>query len=51
VVDGFENALIAVVEPLVRRGLVTRAGKTRTEKRARVKPRGSVSELVAEQRR
>jgi prevent-host-death family protein len=39
------------VEALARRGLITEPGKPRTDRRARVKPRGSVSELVAEQRR
>jgi prevent-host-death family protein len=36
---------------LVRRGLVTPPNKSRQVRRARVKPRGSVSDLVAEQRR
>jgi prevent-host-death family protein len=36
---------------LVRRGLVTAPTKSRRSKRPRVKSRGSVSELVAEQRR
>lgn len=39
------------LDELVRRGLVTRPGKPRGARRPRVKPRGSVSELVAEQRR
>jgi prevent-host-death family protein len=36
---------------LVRRGLVRLPDKPRTARQARVKPRGSVSDLVAEQRR
>ncbi len=36
---------------LVRRGLVTPSDRPRTARRARVKARGLVSELVAEQRR
>jgi prevent-host-death family protein len=36
---------------LVRRGLVTPPDRPRTARRARVKARGLVSELVAEQRR
>lgn len=36
---------------LVRRGLVQLPNKPRTTRQARVKPRGSVSDLVAEQRR
>jgi prevent-host-death family protein len=39
------------LDELVRRGLVTPAARSRRAKRPRVKPRGSVSELVAEQRR
>lgn len=36
---------------LVRRGLVTPPGRRRTARRAQVKARGPVAELVAEQRR
>lgn len=39
------------LEDLVRRGLVTPPGRPRRERRARVKARGSVSDLVTEQRR
>jgi prevent-host-death family protein len=39
------------VEELVRRGLITRPTKPRAPKRPRAKPRGSVSDLVSEQRR
>jgi prevent-host-death family protein len=39
------------LDELVRRGLVTPADRPRTPRQARVKARGSVSELVAEQRR
>lgn len=39
------------LEELVRRGLVTAPKASRRSKRPRVKSRGSVSELVAEQRR
>lgn len=39
------------LEDLVRRGLVTLPGQPRTPRQARVKAHGSVSELVAEQRR
>lgn len=39
------------LQELVRRGLVTLPQRPRTAKRARVKARGSVSDLVAEQRR
>jgi len=39
------------LEQLVRRGLITPPTGPRRAKRARVKPRGSVSDLVAEQRR
>ncbi len=39
------------LEELVRRGLVMPPGRPRSPRRARVKARGSVSELVAEQRR
>jgi prevent-host-death family protein len=39
------------LEDLVRRGLVTLPGRPRSARQARVKARGSVSELVAEQRR
>jgi prevent-host-death family protein len=39
------------LQELVRRGLVTPPSRQRTARRARVKAGGSVSELVAEQRR
>jgi len=39
------------LEDLVRRGLVTPPDRPRGARRARVKARGSVSDLVAEQRR
>lgn len=39
------------LDELVRRGLVTRPGKSRDARRPRAKPRGSVSDLVAAQRR
>ena len=39
------------LEELARRGLITPPARSRSEKRARVRPRGPVSELVAEQRR
>jgi prevent-host-death family protein len=39
------------LEDLVERGLVTLPGRARSERRARIDARGSVSELVAEQRR
>jgi prevent-host-death family protein len=39
------------LDELARRGLITPPARSRSEKRARVKPRGSVSDLVAEQRR
>jgi prevent-host-death family protein len=39
------------LQDLVRRGLVTPPDRPRDRRRARVKARGSVSELVAEQRR
>jgi prevent-host-death family protein len=39
------------LEDLVRRGLVTAPKASRRSKRPRVKSRGSVSELVGEQRR
>jgi prevent-host-death family protein len=39
------------LQELVRRGLVTAPSHQRTAQRARVKARGPVSELVAEQRR
>jgi prevent-host-death family protein len=39
------------LDELVRRGLVTPPSRPRTARRPRVKPTGSVSELVAEQRR
>jgi len=39
------------LDELVRRGLVTRPTKARASRRPRVKPDGSVSDLVAEQRR
>jgi prevent-host-death family protein len=39
------------VEDLVRRGLITAPTRARSPRRARVKATGSVSELVAEQRR
>lgn len=39
------------LQDLVRRGLVTPPIRQRTARRAQVKARGSVSELVAEQRR
>jgi prevent-host-death family protein len=38
------------LEDLVRRGLVTPPSRARSSRRARVKARGSVSDLVAEQR-
>ena len=39
------------LEDLVRRGLVTPPGRPRSPRRARVKARGSVSDLISEQRR
>ncbi|MGN6371738.1 MAG: type II toxin-antitoxin system Phd/YefM family antitoxin [Solirubrobacteraceae bacterium] len=39
------------LQELVRRGLVTPPNRQRAARRARVKAHGSVSELVAEQRR
>ncbi len=39
------------LDELVRRGLVTLPGKQRGARRPRAKPRGSVSDLVARQRR
>ena len=39
------------LDELARRGRITLPARSRSEKRARVKPRGSVSDLVAEQRR
>lgn len=39
------------LQDLVRRGLVTPPGRRRTARRAQVKARGPVAELVAEQRR
>lgn len=39
------------LEDLVGRGLITPPGRARTSRRAQVKARGSVSDLVAEQRR
>jgi prevent-host-death family protein len=39
------------LEDLVRRGLVTPPARERTARRAGVKARGSVSDLIAEQRR
>jgi prevent-host-death family protein len=39
------------LQELVRRGLVTAPSRQRAERRAQVKARGPVSELVAEQRR
>jgi prevent-host-death family protein len=39
------------LEDLIRRGLLTPPSRTRSHRRARVKARGSVSDLVAEQRR
>ncbi len=39
------------LEELVRRGLVTPPGQPRRARRPRVKPSGSVSDLVADQRR
>lgn len=39
------------VDELVRRGLVTPPARARSPRRAGVKARGSVSDLVAEQRR
>jgi prevent-host-death family protein len=39
------------LEELARRGLITPPGRSRRDRRARVKPRGSVSDLVADQRR
>jgi prevent-host-death family protein len=39
------------LQDLVRRGLVTPPSRQRTARRAQVKARGPVSELVAEQRR
>ena len=39
------------LQDLVRRGLVTPPSRERTARRAQVKARGSVSELVVEQRR
>jgi prevent-host-death family protein len=39
------------LQDLVRRGLVTPPNRQRTARRAQVKARGPVSELVAEQRR
>ena len=41
----------ASLDELVQRGLVTRPDTPRGSRRPRVKPRGSVSDLVAEQRR
>jgi prevent-host-death family protein len=41
----------APLEDLVRRGLVTPPDRPRGTRQARVKARGSVSDLVAEQRR
>ena len=40
-----------LLDDLVRRGLVTLPERPHSPRRARVKPRGSVSELVAYQRR
>ncbi|MGI8578186.1 MAG: type II toxin-antitoxin system Phd/YefM family antitoxin [Nocardioidaceae bacterium] len=40
-----------VLEELQRRGLITPPGKPRAARRPRVNSRGSVSELVSEQRR
>jgi prevent-host-death family protein len=45
-VDGEDS-----LEDLVRRGLITPPARARRPRRARVNVRGSVSELVAEQRR
>jgi prevent-host-death family protein len=39
------------VEELIRRGLITPPGRPRSARRASVKARGTVSDLVAEQRR
>jgi prevent-host-death family protein len=39
------------LEDLLRRGLITLPARARSSRRARVNARGSVSELVAEQRR
>jgi prevent-host-death family protein len=39
------------LDDLVRRGLVRRPSNSRTPRRARIEPRGSVSDLVREQRR
>ncbi len=39
------------LEDLVRRGLISLPARMRSPRRARVKARGSVSDLVAEQRR
>jgi len=39
------------LEDLVRRGLITPPARARSPRRARVKARGSVADLVAEQRR
>jgi prevent-host-death family protein len=39
------------LDVLIRRGLITRPAKPRTTRRPRVKARGSVSDLVADQRR
>ena len=39
------------LEVLIRRGLVTLPARKRNSRRARVKARGSVSDLVTEQRR
>jgi len=39
------------LEDLVRRGLITPPARARSSRRARAKARGSVSDLVAEQRR
>jgi len=44
---GLENP----VEDLVRRGLITAPARARSPRRARVKAVGSVSDLVADQRR
>jgi prevent-host-death family protein len=39
------------LQDLIRRGLITPPARTRTSRRASVRARGSVSDLVAEQRR
>jgi prevent-host-death family protein len=39
------------LDKLTKRGLITRPAKARSSRRPRVKPRGPVSELIAEQRR